>query len=137
MKHFHFYHAETGLLHGDGLAVNGPGAEEMAKANCPPGHKPIEGHLDHLSQRVNVETGEVVDHQPPQPSADHEWHAESKRWRLKKEAAEREAKKAAAPAQIAELRERQHHLVIGYLLGRGGADELRELDKQIAELRGL
>lgn len=50
----------------------------------PEGIGAIEGAYDHLSQRVDIETGEVVDWQPDKPEGDeytdHEWDAGTKRW---------------------------------------------------------
>jgi len=44
----------------------------------------VEGSFDHLSQRVDIETGEVVDYQPPAPDATplntYSWDASIKRW---------------------------------------------------------
>lgn len=40
----------------------------------------ILGEYDHLSQRVDLQTGEVVDYIPPQPTPRHEWNPETKRW---------------------------------------------------------
>lgn len=51
----------------------------------PDGIGAIDGAYDHLSQRVDLETGEVVDWQPDKPAGDeytdHEWDANTKRWR--------------------------------------------------------
>jgi hypothetical protein len=38
------------------------------------------GHYDGLCQRVDVQTGEVVDYQPPRPSPNHDWDEQTKRW---------------------------------------------------------
>jgi hypothetical protein len=142
MKHFHFYHAETGLFHGDALVVNSDdgegrnagGHQKMALANCPPGHKPIEGHYDPLSQRVNVTTGAVEDYQPAQPSPDHEWDAAVKRWQLLPEVAQRQEARRAALAQIARL-EAQAARTIREAVLTGNHDRLAALDAQIAALR--
>jgi hypothetical protein len=145
MKHFRFYHAETGLFHGDALVVNSDdsegrnagGHQKMALANCPPGHKPIEGHYDPLSQRVNVTTGVVEDYQPPPPSSDHAWAADVKRWQLLPEVAQRQEARRAALAQIARLEAVQPRAVREAVLGHAGAaDRLRSIDEQIAVLRG-
>lgn len=44
----------------------------------------LEGTYDHLSQRVDLDTGEVVDWQPDKPAGDdytdHEWDEGAKRW---------------------------------------------------------
>jgi len=40
----------------------------------------IAGSYDLLSQKVDIETAEVIDYLPPQPSAEHEWI--NRRWVL-------------------------------------------------------
>ena len=139
MRHFHYFDTATGVIHPDAIAINSSvGVEEAAAANCPPGHKVIEGHFDRLSQRVDVATGEVVDYQPPPPSPDHEWEPVSKRWRLSAAATEREGRQAAVRAQIIALEQAQARPVREVALGIGGADarqRLAAIEGQIAELR--
>lgn len=52
--------------------------------NTPPGYVAIEGVYDHLSQRIDIATGIVVDYQPPAPPdtamASYTWDVPSKRW---------------------------------------------------------
>lgn len=52
--------------------------------NTPDGCAAIEGVYDHLSQRVDIATGKVVEWQPPKPAdsefESHEWSTEHKRW---------------------------------------------------------
>ena len=141
MRHFHYYDSESGLLHGDALVVNSddrhygdPGHRKMALANCPPGHKPIEGRFDPLSQRVDVATGKVVSYQPDSPSSDYEWHADSKRWRLKPDVAAAQARRVAALAEIARLESGQDRAVREAVL-TGNHDRLAELEARIAALR--
>jgi len=135
-RHVTFYHAETGLLMSRSLLASD---DRLIELNTPAGHVAIDHPpgemLDYLSQRVNVQTREIEEYQPPQPSTDHEWHAASKRWRLSAAAAEREAAIAMLPARLAELRERQHDATLTMLLGRGGADDLREIDAEIRALK--
>lgn len=54
------------------------------EANMPPGCVAIEGRFDHLSQRVDLETDQVVDYQPPAPPDDAmqtwSWSVSIKRW---------------------------------------------------------
>jgi hypothetical protein len=54
MRRFHFYQADTGVLHQNCVSINAPNAEKAAAGNCPPGHEIIEGNFDYLSQRVDV-----------------------------------------------------------------------------------
>lgn len=68
MRHFHYYHAQTGVLHTDAIAVNGPDEERVAAANCPPGHLPVEGHFDRTRHRIDTDTRRRVPYTPPAPS---------------------------------------------------------------------
>lgn len=68
--------------------------------NTPPGTTAIEGAFDPVSQRVHLATGEVVTETPRPPDADHEWHAEQRRFRLTPAAAERLAASQDAMAAI-------------------------------------
>lgn len=77
---------------------------EMAIAqNVPDGFGFVAGRHDRQSQRVDLSTGEVIDFQPAQPSNDHEWNAETKRWQLKPEVIERNQRHAEAQAQLEAL----------------------------------
>jgi hypothetical protein len=139
MRHFHFYDETTGVLHGNTLFVNSrDGHEEMAAANCPAGHRPVEGTYDPLSQRIDVATGEAVDYQPPRPSLEHEWSAERRRWLPNVAAQGKAAAAAAARARIAALLEEQHDLVRRAIVDPRDAaarTQLGEIEAQIAALR--
>jgi hypothetical protein len=138
-RHVTFYHKDTGLLNGLSVMVSDDSAVAL---NTPKDHvaidNPLEGPLDHLSQRVDL-TGEkpvVVDYQPPQPSPDHEWNAEAKRWRLKPGAADRQARRLAALAEIARLEATQPRAVREALCGDTAAlQRLRTIDEAITKLR--
>jgi hypothetical protein len=138
MRHFCYFDLATGVIaEGGGIHINAPsGHEECARANAPPGHGVVEGIFDHLSQRVDVATGKVIDYQPPQPSADHEWHAPSKRWLLSDAATQRQARREAALKEIVRLESQQPRALREAALGQAGAVErLRLIDEQIAALR--
>lgn len=79
MSQWSFFNAETGLFSPRQVSTN---SRLMPKA--PPGYVAKEGRFDHLSQKVNVSNGQVVDYQPPQPVATNmhtwEWNASTKRW---------------------------------------------------------
>lgn len=135
MRRFHFYHAETGLFADLSVCVGGdPSSDEKVRANTPEGHAALEGEFDHLSQRVDVATGAVVDHQPPAPTTDHEWNATTKRWQLKPAVAATQEARRAALAQIVMLEQSQDAAVRDALLGRG-TDRLKAIDEQITALR--
>lgn len=61
----------------------------------------ILGEYDPLSQKVDLETGLVVDYQPPSPGEGFTWNADTKRWEhIETEAEALETAKAAALEQI-------------------------------------
>jgi hypothetical protein len=136
---FHLYDAATGLFSGQSFHSNDeePGrAAAFAKANTPAGHAVYEGTVaDHQSQRVHLETGELVDHQPPQPSADHAWCGDSKRWHLSPAAQARIGSRAASAARIAYLEHSQHRFLRQHALGDPSAIErLKAIDAEITAL---
>jgi len=102
-----FYNATTGEF----LPRLFSGSSKLLEQNTPAGHVAIEGQFDPLSQRVDVETGEVVDYQPPQPDDDHEWREKvvegRPRWVKKREIVAREARAATAQADIDALERKQ------------------------------
>jgi hypothetical protein len=156
MSRFHFYHHETGVLHSNTIVIDAPNAEAVAQLNCPADHKPIEGDFDPLSQRVDVSVTpeivdainvhgqvqgkrsvhQVIDYQPPAPSADHEWNAETKRWRLTAAAQAKIQGREAAQARIRELEDSQHLHVREMLLGSLSArPRLQAIADEIAALQ--
>ena len=76
-----FYDAATGAI--APARVTCPAGPNLA-GNTPAGHVAIEGRFDHLSQRVNLQTGQVEDYQPPAPADDElrtwAWDEGSRRW---------------------------------------------------------
>jgi hypothetical protein len=84
---------------------------------------------------VHLETGELVDHQPPQPSHEHDWDHASKRWYLCPSAQNTIDRRMAAQARIAVLEASQHRFVREHCLGKPSAVErLREIDAEISKL---
>ena len=75
-----FYDLQTGLFTGQSLG----GPAKWVDANLPDGVGVWPEMIDHLSQRLDLATGLIVDYQPPAPTADEftqwTWDAESKRW---------------------------------------------------------
>lgn len=108
-RHVTFYHQTTGLLNGlsivasdhDAIALNTP-ADHVAIDH------PDDRQLDHLSERFDLATGKIVEHQPPQPSPDHEWDAAAKRWRLNQATQDKQARRQGALKTIAALETAQH-----------------------------
>lgn len=134
MRTYSFYHKETGVIHPQCFSTDG--GERTLKANTPADHIAVEAALDRLSQRVDVASGAVIDFQPPQPSNDHEWNADTKRWVLKPQVVEAKAKQRAIKAQITALEARQARAVREALCGDNAAlERLRTIDEAINQLR--
>lgn len=81
MSTFSFYDLATGEFVG-GRTYSG--SAEFVEVNTPAGMGAVEGNHDYLAQKVDITTGEVVDHQPDVPAPTdfivHEWDADTKRW---------------------------------------------------------
>jgi hypothetical protein len=136
MRVVSFYHRESGIFNGRHLMVSDPA---LIPLNTPPDHIAIEGdHYDPLTQRVDVATGKVIDHIPPQPSPDHEWSAVSRRWELKPEVTARQKARATALARITELELKALRALREHALGKAGAHErLSAIDTEISQLREI
>jgi hypothetical protein len=136
MKVVSFYHRETGLFNGRHLMVSDPA---MIPLNTPPDHIAIDGdHYDALTQRVDVATGKVIDHIPPQPSDDHEWNAIARRWLIKPEITARQQARKTALGRITELELKALRALREHALGKPGAHErLTAIDAEISELRDV
>jgi hypothetical protein len=80
MKAWSFADPQTGMFSGQAFM----GTEARLQGNVPPGLIAVEGLHDHLSKRLDVNTGAVVDWQPPRPAdsemATHDWDATTQRW---------------------------------------------------------
>jgi hypothetical protein len=140
MNRFHFYHKETGILHASCLVANvPPGMVELcAQKNCPPDHEIIAGEFDALSQRINPATKQAEGWQPPQPSPEHEWNEDTKRWRLNEAAVAKHEARAKALEQIAALEASQARPMRELALDSANAparERLSEIEAQIARLR--
>lgn len=145
VRTWHVYELSTGLFLGRSLSYSAssyagadPGKgettlEQFVTGQLEPGLGAIEGVTDWLSQRV--EGGAVVDYQPPAPSAEHEWNAAARRWRLTATEAARQAARAAATARIAELEISQGRAVREALIALGAGGRIAEIDAAIAALR--
>ena len=138
IRHWSFYDKETGLLTGQ---IFGATDESALLVNIPKGQSAVEGEHDHLSCRVDIATGLVVDYQPPAPNADHEWDDASKRWKLNPEAAARADRKNGAAARVSHLEanvqpraQRELLLSIAKRMGIDGG-RAQDIDDEIAKLR--
>jgi len=76
MNTYSIYDLQTGLFTGVTVSCR----PQHLSANVPDGCGCLLGEYDALSQRVNTETGDVVDYVPPRPSDRHEWNDAIKRW---------------------------------------------------------
>jgi hypothetical protein len=133
MKTFSLYEASTGLFTGKRLQCD---EDALVTMRLPPGTLTMEGAYDHMSQRVDVTTGCVVDYHPLAPSADHEWNAASKRWQVRKGVRESEGRRAVVFARIHALETSQGRAIREATLGDPTAlKRLKEIDAEIAALR--
>jgi hypothetical protein len=134
MQRITYYSKETGVAHS-----RWSGPEHLVELNAPEGHAWIEGHFDMCSQRVDVKTGQLVDWQPPQPSPDHEWNAETRRWQLSQAIQERRARRQVALARIMALEASQARPLRELARDPTNAEARKRIDaieEQIVALRG-
>jgi hypothetical protein len=133
MKTVSFYDLTTGLFAGRTFASTD---EDQIEQHTPDGHGHVEGVHDHLSRRVDLATGEVVDHQPEQPSADFEWDAQAKRWKLSAAVLASQQARSSAMTEIARLEAACIRPLRELALGIAGAhDRLAGLEAAIATER--
>lgn len=98
------------------------------------------GHFDALSQKVDLSDKEkpaIVDHQPPQPSAEHEWDGKTKRWVPNAAMRAHHEARLAAQTRIADLVAPERALIRRLLLDPSDADARRALTAIDDELRQL
>lgn len=84
--HVHIYSLHTGLFTGQAHRTSDrdPGAvAAFIDEATPSGHGAYVGkYVDYMSKKVDVETGLLVEYQPPQPSRKHTWNSDTKRWQV-------------------------------------------------------
>lgn len=132
-----FYDKTTGLFTGRTLRCSGHSVETLG-ASAQEGEGFVEGLHDHVSSKVDLQTGKVIDYQPPQPSADHEWDATAKRWKLTAAAEQREIRRQNALRQIAALeaaQARPHRELTLDPANIQARQRLEAIEKEIASLR--
>lgn len=80
MKTYTLFHTASGFFTGRTLSI----PANMLALNTPDGMGAIEGNFDHLCQRLDLVTREVVDWTPPAPADDEfrawSWDTGSRRW---------------------------------------------------------
>lgn len=80
----------------------------------------------------------VIDYQPPQPSPEHEWNHDTRRWRLSESAQAKVEASVIARARIAALEASQHSEVRKALLGdRTAMGALQAIEDEIVGLRHI
>ena len=128
------YDPATGAFTGE--CRSGPSREHLL-SRLPAGLAAVEGEFDHMSKRVaDPKTGEVVDWQPPQPDADHEWNDQRRRWMKKPEVEARETRRGEALQAAREIeRDRQARRMRELMIELTDDPALREIEAQIEALR--
>ncbi len=132
-----FYHIETGLLTGQKYHGNDQG---FVDRTCVDGIASIAGDFDHLSQRIDLATLEVIDYQPPRPSVNHEWSVDTKRWTLTPIASARQHDIANAKAAIAQLELSQQRPLREAMLNPNDGEarqRVANIDQQIVIQRAI
>jgi hypothetical protein len=144
MSHYSIYDAATGAFTGQEVIANN---DHTLRINTPEGCAAIEGQHDHLSKRVDLATGEVVNWQPPAPPdtdlETFEWDATTRpkrpRWVSKPTAkAIKQAKQARVQERMDRLEAKQARPLRELLLDPNDAQaraKLAALENQLAELR--
>ncbi len=135
MSQWSFYDPQTGDISPKRLMSSNP---QVVRDNTPEGLRAIAGWHDHLSRRVDLETGDVIDWQPPQPDADHEWNPERRRWVKRSDVRARENERARVLAEIAQLEASQTRPLRELLIDPNNVTahtRLRAIDERIVTLR--
>jgi hypothetical protein len=132
-KTYSLYEASSGMFTGRRLHCDDDG---LLAARLPAGTLALEGSFDHMSQRVDLSTGAVVEYHPLAPSADHEWNAAAKSWQLRAAIREDKSRRAVVFSRIHALEASQGRAVREAALGNTAAlQRLKEIDAEIAQLR--
>jgi len=133
IKTYSLFEASTGMFTGKRLQCD---EDALLSMRLPPGTLTIEGSYDHMSQRVDLSTGDVVAYHPLAPSADHEWNAAAKRWQVKQGVRETEGRRSVVFARIHALETSQGRAIREATLGDPEAlKRLKEIDAEISALR--
>jgi len=140
MKTYSFYDAQTGLFVGKTFSSNDEQHDtrrDPVKAHTPEGLQSNRRYSRSLVKEGRSATGEVVDYQPVQPSPEHEWNSDTKRWVVSAAAADRTRKRTAALARIAALEAAQHRPLRELALNPQNADARKGLETIDSEIGGL
>ena len=146
MKTYSFYDAAAGTFIGRTYA----GPETDLRTNTPEGCVAMEGEFDRLCQRVDIDSGKVVDWQPPAPSGDPlrtwAWAAAARRWVAQPTLAARKAERIVAvqaaiekleAAQARPVREALAALIAGGKPAKDSSDKLSKVVSEVAALQAV
>ena len=137
MKTFSFYDPATGNVYPRKLQCFARVSEAFVAANTPDGAIAIEGDFDPLSQRIDLETGQAVEFQPPRPEG-YTWDADLKRWTKPQSMQDAESRRLNALARIEDLEKRQARPVRELAVDPTNDEARRrvnEIEQQISQLR--
>lgn len=138
MRTASYYDVLTGVFHRQHFCTSSiENFATVAELNAPSGHRWIEGRFDYLSQRFDIASGQVVDYQPSQPSEDHEWDSDLRRWRKRADVVERERIRAETIDQIDQLQLKQLRAVTELLANADNAEARKHFDERRAQIESL
>lgn len=126
MKTYSTYQLDSGIFTGNSIGCTAA----FLAANIPDGQGCIMGEYDHLSERVDMSTGEVIDYIPPQPSPDYGWDTSSRRWIYVPTLFDKKT------AKLIEINQRCSAL-LGAVMSGYPPDEVQSWSKQESEARAL
>jgi len=141
---YSFYKLDTGLFTG----ARFHGMHEWLSMNRPDGCGFLLGEFDHLRQRVDTDTGQVLDYIPPAPPStefeSYEWDTNKKQWEAKLSPAGK-ARAHNKPLdieitqleyqQMRSLREAVVALSKGQPVPEGALTKLTKLESDVSSLR--
>jgi hypothetical protein len=134
MKRWHFWDQTSGAISSHYFCAPN---DRALRDNTPAGLIPIEGTYDHLSQRVDLATGKVIDYRPDQPDDDHEWNERLRRWTKRPEAMAKQIQATRAQRQIERLEKQQARPMRELARNPGDAAARRRIDEIDAEIEAL
>ncbi len=142
IRHWSLYSMSNGLFTGVQIGVAAGMDEQQEKefieSNTPHNCGAMFGRHDNLSRRVDLTTRTVIDYQPAQPSALHEWNTTAKRWQLSAKAVADLSARDEVRTRIDSLWEVERHLMRRLILDPTHKDSrarLAAVDAEITRLR--
>lgn len=150
MRAWYFYDLKTGLFTGRRFKTKKRREYALRdlEMSTPKGYGAIEGdNIDWRSQKVDINTGQIVDYVPPRPDTDHQWDAKTRRWQKPQDWIERSSRRMQTLDQMKRLeanelrpiREIVLALADAVLASHSDTEEARtrlaSIESQIIELR--